>query len=105
MSQLQKEMEEYLAVRRALGFKLRDAGRALHNFVAFMDQAQAPVITTKLTLQWARATGWCPACPLGKAAGYGAPLCSVSKRHRPADGNPAPGIITLPLLPETTLHL
>lgn len=54
MSQLQKEMEEYLAVRRALGFKLRDAGRALHNFVAFMDQAQAPVITTKLALQWAQ---------------------------------------------------
>jgi integrase/recombinase XerD len=54
MSQLQKAMEEYLAVRRALGFKLRDTGGALHSFVAFMDQAKAPVITTKLALQWAQ---------------------------------------------------
>ena len=30
-------VEEYLALRRGLGFKLRDAGRALLDFAAFLD--------------------------------------------------------------------
>lgn len=54
MSQLQKALEEYLAVRRALGFKLRDTGDALHNFVSFMEHIGASSITTKLALQWAQ---------------------------------------------------
>ncbi len=61
MSQLQKVLEEYLAVRRALGFKLRDAGGALHNFVSFMDQTGASAITTKLALQWAQQSVCTPA--------------------------------------------
>ena len=54
MSQLQKALEEYLTLRRALGFKLSHEDPALHKFVSFMDQAEAPVITTKLALQWAQ---------------------------------------------------
>lgn len=53
MSELGVALEEYLAVRRALGFKLRLAGRLLQRFVDFADLEGATVITVELALQWA----------------------------------------------------
>jgi integrase/recombinase XerD len=53
MTKLKKALEEYLSVRRALGFKLRDAGRLLHRFVEFAEKEQACFITIKLALEWA----------------------------------------------------
>jgi integrase len=53
MSKLGKALEEYLAVRRALGVDLRCSGRLLQRFVIFMDQSGAPFITAKLAVQWA----------------------------------------------------
>jgi len=53
MSRLRKALEEYLAVRRAFGFKLRLAGSLLHKFVSFAEQEGACVITTELALRWA----------------------------------------------------
>lgn len=54
MSPLRQALEEYLAVRRALGFKLQEPDRALRQFVAFVQAQGASVITTKLALQWAQ---------------------------------------------------
>ena len=48
--------EDYLAVRRALGFKLTSFGTDLLGFIAFLEQRQEPVITTELAVAWARAT-------------------------------------------------
>jgi integrase len=53
MSPLQSALDEYLALRRALGHKLRDPGRLLQRFVGFADHAGAPYITTELALAWA----------------------------------------------------
>jgi integrase len=53
MSALRAALEEYLAVRRALGFKLRLAGRLLQGFVDFAESEGATFITTELALQWA----------------------------------------------------
>jgi integrase/recombinase XerD len=53
VSSLREAAEEYLALRRALGFKLGQQGRMLLQFVAFLEQHGATVITTKLALQWA----------------------------------------------------
>lgn len=53
MSELRTALEEYLAVRRALGFKLRLAGRMLQRFVDFAEREGATVITTELALRWA----------------------------------------------------
>jgi integrase/recombinase XerD len=44
MSCLRKSLENYLALRRSLGFKLRDMGNNLHKFVSFMEQQRACVI-------------------------------------------------------------
>ena len=53
MSALQHALDEYLAIRRSLGFTLRIPASLLRSFVAFVDQAGCPFITTDLALQWA----------------------------------------------------
>jgi integrase/recombinase XerD len=53
MSKLQAALDEYLAVHRALGFKLRLAGRLLQRFIDFADRTGAAYITTELALAWA----------------------------------------------------
>jgi integrase len=47
-------LQDYLAMRRALGFKLRTDGTGLLSFVAFMEQAHADSISTDLALTWAK---------------------------------------------------
>lgn len=54
MSTLRELLQDYLAMRRALGFKLRTDGTGLLSFVAFMEQARADSITTDLALAWAK---------------------------------------------------
>jgi site-specific recombinase XerD len=53
MSKLSITLDEYLKVRRALGYKLHAQGRLLREFVEFADRAGADFITAELALQWA----------------------------------------------------
>lgn len=53
MSTLQTALDEYLAVHRALGVKLRLSGRLLQRFVDFAGRAGADYITAELALAWA----------------------------------------------------
>lgn len=54
MTPLGQAIQDYLALRRRLGFKLRDAGLCLVKFAAFMEARDAPHITTALALEWIR---------------------------------------------------
>ena len=54
MTALRTSLQDYLAMRRGLGFKLRDAGAGLLDFVSFMDRKRTSHITTHLALKWAR---------------------------------------------------
>ena len=54
MSPLRQALKEYLTVRRALGFKLREAGSTLRRFVELAEEKGAPFITTELALSWAQ---------------------------------------------------
>ncbi|MGH8665273.1 MAG: tyrosine-type recombinase/integrase [Burkholderiales bacterium] len=54
MSTLRQAVVEYLAMRRSLGFKLRDAGIGLLDFASFMAQHHASYITHALALAWAQ---------------------------------------------------
>jgi len=66
MSDLRESLQEYLAIRQSLGFKLTTPARDLRNFVAFLEGESAPYITTQLALRWAQeATG---AQPVTRAA-------------------------------------
>src|SRR5215831_13637814 len=53
MKSLRKAVEDYIALRRSLGFKLRDMATGLADFVSFLEQKAAPHITTALALEWA----------------------------------------------------
>jgi integrase/recombinase XerD len=54
MNTLREAVQEYLTMRRALGFKLREAGTRLLDFVTFMEQRRASYITHQLALRWAQ---------------------------------------------------
>lgn len=54
MKPLIESIQEYLALRRSLGFKLRDAGARLADFASFMAQQHAEHVTTRLALEWAQ---------------------------------------------------
>jgi len=51
MSELRTALEEYLALRRTLGFKLRVVGGLLHRFVEFLEEKNASFITTELAVE------------------------------------------------------
>jgi integrase len=53
MTGLHVHVEDYLTVRRALGFQLVAAGKMLTQFADFADTIGADTITTDLALQWA----------------------------------------------------
>ncbi len=53
MISLHQAAEEYLTVRRALGFKLADYDRLLSDLIDYLERAGASTITTRLALDWA----------------------------------------------------
>ncbi len=53
MSELDTALQEYLTLRRQLGFKLRDEGAVLPEFVLFLQREGASFITRDLALRWA----------------------------------------------------
>lgn len=54
MNSLRQAVEEYLSLRRSLGFKLKETGKGLHDFVTYMEQHRASYITQALALAWAQ---------------------------------------------------
>jgi len=54
MNTLRQAVNEYVTMRRALGFKLQDASRVLSDFVSFMERHHAGYITRPLALAWAK---------------------------------------------------
>ncbi len=54
MNTLRQAVQEYLALRRGLGFKLKETGKGLHDFVTFMEKHGASYITQALALAWAQ---------------------------------------------------
>ena len=49
MKTLRKSVQEYLSLRRSLGFKLLEAGKGLLDFVTFMERHHASYITSTVT--------------------------------------------------------
>jgi len=53
MKPLRQAIDDYIRLRRSLGFKLRDMADDLANFATFMEQKAAPYVTTDLAMEWA----------------------------------------------------
>jgi hypothetical protein len=54
MNTLRQAAQEYLAMRRSLGFKLQRSGPVLLNFITFLERHRASYITLALALTWAK---------------------------------------------------
>jgi integrase/recombinase XerD len=54
MISLRAALQDYLRIRRRLGFEMPQDGRLLEGFVEFLERAGAERITTELALAWAR---------------------------------------------------
>lgn len=52
MSELRQAIDQYLTLRRSLGFELREPEAVLRRFVAFAEREGAAYITTNLILRW-----------------------------------------------------
>lgn len=53
MSDLHEDIDNYLALRRSLGYKLERDERFLHDFAAFVRRSGSDTITTDLAVSWA----------------------------------------------------
>lgn len=85
MSALDDRLGEYLAVRRALGYKLARAEKLLAQFIAWLDERGEPSITTESALEWATlppATGsnWHPQ-RLSAVRGFALHLHAIDPAH------------------------
>lgn len=54
MNALSRHVENYLRLRRALGFKLEREGQLLGQLVAYLETAGAATLTSELAVAWAR---------------------------------------------------
>jgi integrase len=90
MSSVRTAAEDYLAIRRSLGFKLGMQGRVLMEFVEYLEQMGLPTVTTEVAVEWAtKPSGASPlwhAMRLGVARRFAAhlhlldPRCEVPPR-------------------------
>jgi hypothetical protein len=53
MTPLRQAIDDYIALRRSLGFKLRRMAEGLREFAIFLEQKPAPYVTTELAMEWA----------------------------------------------------
>jgi integrase/recombinase XerD len=78
---LRDALDDYLCLRRALGFKLATAGRVLGQFVDYLDARHATTVTVEDALAWATlpaggSTTW-PAIRLSMVRGFAVYLHSL----------------------------
>jgi integrase/recombinase XerD len=92
MTALRDAVADYLTIRRALGFKLREHEWALASFALFLERAGASTITTALALAWASDTrgseGW-KAARLSMLRGFAVYLRTID----PATEIPPTGLL------------
>lgn len=83
MNGLAQAAQDYLVIRRALGFKLQRHGHLLPDFVAFLEDADASFVTTDLALNWATqgagSVTWC-AARLSIVRGFAQHLSTIDER-------------------------
>ena len=54
-SVLRAHVDDYLRLRRALGFKLKEDGRLLEQLVGYLEAAGASTLSSELAIRWAAA--------------------------------------------------
>lgn len=94
MTTIEQSIQDYLALRRSLGFKLRDAGLCLVKFAAFLEARGAQHITTSLALEWVQQCSSAQPATWAQRLGY---VRGFARYHRAND--PQTEILPPGLLP------
>lgn len=92
MSELRRALADYLRVRRALGSKLDRAEKLLTQFIAYLEQRNADVITVEHAVAWATSpggAGWWHALRLTAVRRFAVYLRNLDDRTQ----IPPPGLI------------
>ena len=93
MSSLQTALDEYLAVRRALGYKLLLEGRLLRRFIEFAKHARADYITTELALKWATQPAHAQPCQWANRLGMVRRFARYCRPNDPRTVVPPPDLL------------
>lgn len=97
MSGLLEAVDEYVAIRRALGFKLVGIDRLLHDFVRFLEDRGEQRITIKTAVAWAVLPGKSDALHYSRLA---AVRLFATYLHGADPTAEIPGVELLPLGPQ-----
>ena len=89
MSPLHEALNEYVTIRRSLGYQFYGQRLLLEDFVAFMEQADAPTVTIELAVRWARMPKDTKPIWWARPARDGPWVRPVSRDNRSADRDPA----------------
>jgi integrase/recombinase XerD len=73
MTAIRAAAEDYLAIRRSLGFKLGTQGRVLMDFIAYLEREGMDTVTTEAAVEWATT-------PCGGSALWHAMRLGVARR-------------------------
>jgi len=93
MNPFGQAIQDYLALRRSLGFKLRDAGIWLSKFAAFLEARGAAHITTQLALEWAQQSQTVLPSTCAQRLGYIRGFARHHVANDPQTEIPPPGLL------------
>ncbi len=100
MSALESHVDDYLRLRRTLGYDLEETGRLLHRFAAELDAAGVTHITTQVAVRWALAVklsapSSVPATRYRAVRGFARYMAGIDPgpRSRPPDWSAARGAV------------
>ena len=93
MTTIEQSIQDYLALRRSLGFKLRDAGLCLAKFAAFLEARGALHITTALALEWVQQSPSADPATCAQRLGYVRGFTRYHLASDPQTEMPPPGLL------------
>lgn len=82
MTALRRALTDYLRVRRAAGFKLKQAGEMLPDLVEYLDKRRASFLTTVAAIAWGDAAAGRSSRLVEAASGRSSRIREVSADHR-----------------------
>jgi integrase/recombinase XerD len=94
MTDLRRGLEEYLALRRGVGFKLVLAGYVLRGFVAELEASGHETVTTKAAVAWATKPAGAQPCWWAQRLGMARGFARYLHARDPAHEVPPPGLLT-----------
>ncbi len=93
MNPLRESIQDYLALRRSLGFKLREAGICLAKFATFLEDQGVAHFTTQIALEWAQQNPSAQPSTWAQRLGYVRAFARHHIANDPQTEIPPPGLL------------